>query len=105
MPAFTWLYTQDLDTSNTAAKIHAMQELGVPYPDGYAKQANADLENQAETIAQDLKNNGFDADKDKEIIAVIAYLQRLGIDIKASENKTASTGNDASGSSTTTGMK
>jgi cytochrome c oxidase cbb3-type subunit I/II len=92
MPAFTWLYTQNLDTSTTEAKIRVMQDLGVPYPQGYDK------------VANDLKTNGFDADKNKEIIAVIAYLQRLGTDIKASEHKTASTGNSRSGSATTAGM-
>jgi cytochrome c oxidase cbb3-type subunit I/II len=105
MPAFTWLYTQNLDTSTTAAKIRAMQDLGVPYPNGYDKVANADLEKQAATIANDLKTNGFDADKNKEIIAVIAYLQRLGTDIKASEHKTASSGNSSGGSTTTASMK
>ena len=105
MPAFTWLYTQNLDTSTTAAKIRAMQDLGVPYPNGYDKVANADLEKQAAAIANDLKTNGFDADKNKEIIAVIAYLQRLGTDIKASEHKTASSGNSSGGSTTTTSMK
>ncbi len=47
MPAFTWLYTQTIDTATTPKKIHVMRELGVPYPKGYENQANADLENQA----------------------------------------------------------
>ena len=45
---------------------------------------------QAETIALDLQKNGVPAEPDKEIIALIAYLQRLGTDIKAkpvAENK------------------
>jgi cytochrome c oxidase cbb3-type subunit I/II len=67
-----------------------MRTLGVPYPDGYENQANDDLMKQAEAIALDLQKNGVPAEPDKEIIALIAYLQRLGTDIKANpvtENK------------------
>lgn len=58
-----------------------MQSLGVPYADGYDKQATADLENQARQIAGGLQASGHAVDADKEIIALIAYLQRLGTDI------------------------
>ena len=59
-----------------------MQTLGVPYPEGYADgQAMKDLEKQANEIAQNLKEAGIDVSAKKEIIALIAYLQRLGTDI------------------------
>jgi cytochrome c oxidase cbb3-type subunit I/II len=58
-----------------------MQKLGVPYPAGYDKVANEDLVKQANEIASDLKKNSVGVKPDKEIIAVIAYLQRLGTDI------------------------
>ena len=58
-----------------------MQSLGVPYADGYDKLANADLISQAQQIASGLKSSGIDVEPDKEIIALIAYLQRLGTDI------------------------
>jgi len=83
MPAFTWLYTQKLDTSHTITKVDAMRELGVPYPKGYEHEAMVDLRRQADSITKDLTNNGFQIRSDKEIIALIAYLQRLGTDIKA----------------------
>ena len=86
MPAYPWLITQTLDISTTEAKINAMQTLGVPYPDGFAKVANESLKEQADLIAKDLKQNNIKVNSDKEIIALIAYLQRLGTDIKA--NKT-----------------
>jgi cytochrome c oxidase cbb3-type subunit I/II len=77
------MYTVDLDVSHTEGKILTMQKLGVPYPDGYASQAVADLQAQAATIAEDLGNAGIkNVDPKKEIVAVIAYLQRLGTDIK-----------------------
>lgn len=83
MPPYPWLITNELDISNTGAKITAMRKLGVPYPDGYEEDALNDLIRQAEQITEDLQNNGVPAEPDKEIIALIAYLQRLGTDIKA----------------------
>ena len=83
MPPFPWLLTDDLDTSTTAAKIRAMQTLGVPYPKGFDQRGNELLEVQADSIAADLQRNKVPADPNKEIIALIAYLQRLGTDIKA----------------------
>jgi cytochrome c oxidase cbb3-type subunit I/II len=44
--------------------------------------AQADVDKQATTIAEGLSKNGIKVSKNKEIIAVIAYLQRLGKDIK-----------------------
>lgn len=90
MPAYVWLYDQRIDTGSTPAKIRAMQTLGVPYPEGYDKQANADLMRQAESIASNLKNEKIDADADLEIIALIAYLQKLGRDITSVPEKVAS---------------
>lgn len=82
MPAYPWLIEQDLNKSNTPAKIRAMQILGVPYPAGFDQEAIAHLENQANEIVKDLKLNQIEVTADKEIIAMIAYLQRLGTDIK-----------------------
>ncbi len=83
MPPYSWLLTQDLDTSSTAAKIRAMQTLGVPYPKGFDLTANSILMQQADSISVDLQRNKVPAESTKEIIALIAYLQRLGTDIKA----------------------
>jgi cytochrome c oxidase cbb3-type subunit I/II len=85
MPDYDWLADQVLDTTTTAAKINAMRTLGVPYPLGYDKIANRDLDRQAKEIARDLVENKVQITSDKEIIAIIAYLQRLGTDIKASK--------------------
>jgi len=85
MPPYPWLITQDLDTTTTAAKVRAMQTLGVPYPAGYDQRANRDLQAQAETIAEDLTTAGAPVEPGKEIIALIAYLQRLGTDIRTGQ--------------------
>ncbi len=86
MPPYPWLFTQTTDISTTKAKINAMRSLGVPYAMGYEEVAEQDLLKQADSIAKDLINNGVPAESDKEIIALIAYMQRLGTDIKG--NKT-----------------
>ncbi|HEY1060662.1 MAG TPA: cytochrome-c oxidase, cbb3-type subunit I [Daejeonella sp.] len=83
MPPYPWLIDQTLDTSTTVAKINAMRTLGVPYEEGYELKANADLKAQADAIAANLAIDNIKVQSDKEIIAIIAYLQRLGTDIKA----------------------
>jgi cytochrome c oxidase cbb3-type subunit I/II len=83
MPAYENLIEDNLDTTSTPAKIRAMQKLGVPYPAGYDEQSNADLVTQSNKIKQSLEKDGIAVDNNKEIIAIIAYLQRLGTDIKA----------------------
>ncbi|WP_256004625.1 cytochrome-c oxidase, cbb3-type subunit I [Pedobacter deserti] len=83
MPPYEWLAEQQLDTTNTRSKISAMRTLGVPYEGGYESKANAELDKQAQNIAADLKANKIDVKSDREIIAIMAYLQRLGTDIKA----------------------
>jgi cytochrome c oxidase cbb3-type subunit I/II len=90
MPKYPWLIKDELDISSTPAKIRAMTTLGVPYdeapyPANYDQVANDDLKKQAEEIAADLNTNGIDVTSDKEIIALIAYLQRLGRDISVKE--------------------
>ena len=82
MPRYPWLLTQELDVSSTESKINTLRKLGVPYPGGFESIANDSLMRQAEGIAKDLQKNGIPAEPDKEIIALIAYLQRLGTDIK-----------------------
>jgi cytochrome c oxidase cbb3-type subunit I/II len=82
MPAYPWLFEQTIDKSTTASKIKALRTIGVPYAEGYENQANDDLEKQANQIAENLKAAEISVPADAEIIALIAYLQRLGKDIK-----------------------
>ncbi|MCF7842757.1 MAG: cbb3-type cytochrome c oxidase subunit II, partial [Lentisphaeria bacterium] len=85
MPPYPWLLEDELNVNHTPAKIRAMQKMGVPYPEGYDQQAVEDLMNQANEIAYNLAIGGIDTDPDREIIALIAYLQRLGVDIKGNQ--------------------
>ena len=83
MPGYPWLYDTTLNTRHTEGKILTLQRLGVPYPDGFEREAAANLQVQAAGIAQRLRDGGFDVRDDAEIIAMIAYLQRLGTDVSA----------------------
>lgn len=87
MPRYPWLYEKDLDTSLTTGKIRALSKIGVDYPAYYDKQALTDLNLQAEQIAGVLKKDGMPINAQREIVAVIAYLQRLGTDIKAEKSE------------------
>lgn len=93
MPSYPWLLEDQLDANSTMAKIKAMIRLGVPYPEGYENQAVKDMEIQANGIAANLKKDGINTKSDREIIALIAYLQRMGTDIKAENLKAEKTNN------------
>lgn len=92
MPSYPWLFHNDIDMAQIPSKIKAMKTLGVPYEENYENIAVDEMKAQSKTIveglladsdvkkmieAEDIKNL-----ENKEIIALIAYLQRLGTDIK-----------------------
>ncbi len=85
MPPYPWLIEDELDTSKTLDKIGAMRTIGVPYEEGYEAQALADLDAQANQIVTNLKADQIEIPANREIVALIAYLQRLGTDIKKSD--------------------
>ena len=90
MPRYSWLLTQKLETDSLPARLNAMRKLGVPYPKGFENgPAQKDVLAQAEKIVANLKLGSVTTEPDKEIVAVIAYLQRLGTDIKAAPVTTA----------------
>ena len=97
MPKYTWLLEKELDYSMVGDKVAAMRTLGVPYEEGYEEKAAADLEAQAAKIAAELNEDfakqgaNLTVPANKEVIAMIAYLQRLGTDIKAMEAVSDST--------------
>jgi cytochrome c oxidase cbb3-type subunit I/II len=84
MPRYPWLLTDKLDTDCLPSRIKALRSVGVPYPQGYENgPAQKELQAQAVKVVEDLKIGSVTAQTNREIIAVIAYLQRLGTDIKA----------------------
>ncbi len=86
MPSYVWLFDNKINFETTPKKIRAMQTLGVPYPAGYDKICVADARKQAEGIVAGLKTAKVQEvgplSADNEIVALIAYLQRMGTDIK-----------------------
>ncbi len=82
MPAYPWLKDK-LDYSLIKSKISALRTVGVPYPEGYEEQAEADLLKQADEIYNEVIKDPEiqSARPDMELIALIAYLERLGSDL------------------------
>ncbi|MFD2826423.1 cytochrome-c oxidase, cbb3-type subunit I [Leeuwenhoekiella polynyae] len=113
MPSYSWLIRNELDKSKTEDKMKAMQQLGVPYTVADIERAQQWMSEQGETIEKNLyadpdfaktyesdkkaaAQNGADfvEMRNREIVALIAYLQRLGTDIKiktGAETSTAKT--------------
>ena len=98
MPRYPWLIDNALDKSQIEAKMEAMVTLGVPYSEEDIANAQANMLEQGTQIEKNLyadpdfaknyeeskKNGGegFVEMRNREIVALIAYLQRLGTDIK-----------------------
>lgn len=84
MPAYPHLLEDQLDLSDIPAKITVLRKLGTPYAKDFEKYAVDNAKEQAQKIARNLADQGIKDPNvaDKEIIAIIAYLQRLGTDIK-----------------------
>lgn len=79
MPAYPWLITDPVDVDAVASKLRAMKALGVPYTDTQIRDAKASYLAQAEGIVKDLAARGqITVGADREIIALAAYLLRLG---------------------------
>lgn len=89
MPAYPWIIDDDLDRSHIESKISAMRTIGVPYREGYEDIVHQHMDEQAEGIAKsilkdvkpDFSLEDVNKLKNREIVALIAYLQRLGSDI------------------------
>ncbi|MCF6308291.1 MAG: cytochrome-c oxidase, cbb3-type subunit I [Flavobacteriaceae bacterium] len=101
MPSYKWMITDKLDRSDIAKKMSVLETLGVPYTEEEIANAEASMDKQAAAIEKNLYADpdfaaSYEADKaaaaetgeefvemrDREIVAMIAYLQRLGTDIK-----------------------
>ena len=101
MPSYSWLIRSEHDKSKTEDKMRAMQKLGVPYTVEDIERAQQWMLEQGTQIEQNLYTDPdfadtYESDKkyaqengedfvemrNREIVALIAYLQRLGTDIK-----------------------
>ena len=81
MPISKWLVEQKINYSLLERKLTVMKQLGVPYTDADISSGVENAQAQAKLIAEDLVKSGVPAEvEDKELIALIAYLQRMGTD-------------------------
>ncbi len=80
MPAYPWLATDRTDRASLYGKITALRTLGVPYKPETSTPAaiQADYDAQSKEIAAELAVKGIQADRDAELVAVLAYLRSLG---------------------------
>jgi len=78
MPNFPWLFTQKTDLDALPSDLRVMRILGVPYSEQSPEAIKSAALAQAQAIVNDLKKAGAVAEPDKEIIALISYLQKLG---------------------------
>ncbi len=83
MPTYRWLLTQDYDPADVVASLRALRTVGLPYTDQDIAGAPASMRAQGEAIVGRLATGGITTTPDREIVAVIAYLQRLGRDGRA----------------------
>ncbi|MFN7670211.1 MAG: cytochrome-c oxidase, cbb3-type subunit I [Planctomycetota bacterium] len=81
MPAYPWLFDAAVEKAVVADKLAVLKKLGTPYTDEQVKNAVADYDAQAARVVQNLVTQGkadAQAHADSEIVALIAYLMRLG---------------------------
>ncbi len=78
MPSYPWLLTADTDVTALPSKLAAQRLLGIPYPNWTPEQIASRAAAQAKEIAADLRAAGAYVVPEKEIVALIAYLQHLG---------------------------
>jgi cytochrome c oxidase cbb3-type subunit I/II len=78
MPDYPWLFTDKTDTLALPNKLAVQRKIGVPYPAMTEAEIHRACITQAGAIADDLKNAGAEVAPDREIVALISYLQKIG---------------------------
>ncbi len=95
MPPYPWLLQKDLDFKSIPLRVKAMTILGVPYTQAQRDNAEELARAQAAMIAGEIvEQNGEAGLEDKQVVALIAYLQRLGTDIFKTPEPQAPEGGD-----------
>jgi len=78
MPPYAHLENERLDLARTGDKMRALSKVGVPYTEAQMAAAETNAREQGRAIAEDLAKEGAHVEPDTQMVAVIAYLQRLG---------------------------
>jgi cbb3-type cytochrome c oxidase subunit II len=83
MPPYAWMLEWELDLDDLPTRMRRLKTLGTPYADTEIENAVVDARQQAQEIASRVEEQGGPSGlQNKEIVAIVAYLQRLGTDIK-----------------------
>lgn len=80
MPPYPWLHTSKIEAADIAASLRALARAGTPYTATDEAAVAASLQAQGNIIVTSLSTNGITAAWDDEIVALTAYLQRLGVE-------------------------
>jgi cytochrome c oxidase cbb3-type subunit I/II len=80
MPPYPWLHRSKVDPSDIGASVRALAKAGTPYAATDDASVASSMQAQGTTITQSLSTSGITAAWDDEIVALIAYLQRLGVE-------------------------
>lgn len=80
MPAYSWMHDASIDPDDVAASMRALRTAGTPYTYEEVTEVERSLSAQGGEIAERLAASGIETAPDREIVAMIAYLQRLGQD-------------------------
>jgi cytochrome c oxidase cbb3-type subunit I/II len=78
MPNYPWLFTDKTDLAALPAKLAVMRTLGVPYSEQTPEEIAADAQAQGQAITDRLREAGLHTAPDRQIVALVAYLQKLG---------------------------
>jgi len=78
MPNYPWLFEKDTDVAALPAKLAVQRTLGVPYPEQTPAEIQAQVDAQANEITARLREADIFVEPSREIVAIIAYLQKLG---------------------------
>ena len=87
MPSYSWLLTNRIDSDDIRASMVALRKTGTPYSEAEIAGVEESLAAQGGEIVERLRAAGIESEPDRAIIAMIAYLQRLGVDGRASLQK------------------
>ncbi len=85
MPNYAWFAKQDVNLEMIPKKIRAMQTMGIPYEEGFEKVAVDEYLAQAQLIVDDLKASDIEIEPTKKMVAMIAYMHKLGKDIMVAD--------------------
>lgn len=87
MPSYPWLAINRADRASIYGKILALRTLGVPYTAASSTPAaiQADYDAQSKEITKELASKGITADRESELVALLAYLRSLGRNYQTAE--------------------